>query len=222
MFDNIAPSYDFLNMFLSAGQDRRWRRRAVGLLGDMNGRAVLDIATGTGDIAFTLLKANPRCHVTGIDLAPEMIRYARQKAGKRYPGNRPSFKVGDSENLPFKDNSFDAVTVAFGVRNFENLGLGLREMRRVLKPGGKVVVLEFTRPRTFPVKQLFGFYFRYLLPIIGGVKSGDQKAYKYLHDSVQAFPDYDDFLDEMAKAGFVDGSYQVLSTGICAIYQAGK
>ena len=222
MFDNISRSYDWLNRFLSAGLDKSWRKTAVRQLGDLKGKHILDVATGTGDVAFTIGGFEVDCRITGYDISNQMLEIARQKGLKRGTADRIDFIHGDSENMPFEDNSFDGVTVAFGVRNFEDLKKGLEEMCRVLKPGGTCVVLEFTRPRFFPVKQLFGIYFKYLLPRIGGLKSGDRKAYRYLFDSVQAFPDFEDFVVKMKEAGFKDCSYKTLSSGICAVYRAYK
>ena len=222
MFDNISSSYDLLNKLLSVGMDRKWRKKAVAILGNLKDGKVLDVATGTGDVAFAIARANPGCKVTGLDLAPKMLEIAERKSKQNDLADRVDFILGESENIPYADNSYDGVTVAFGVRNFENLGEGLKEMHRVLKPGGQVVVLEFTRPRIFPFKQLFGMYFKYILPMIGGLKSGDQKAYKYLFESVQAFPDYDKFVDRLHEAGFKNGSYNVLSLGICAVYRGVK
>lgn len=222
MFDGIAPHYDGLNRLLSAGMDKKWRRLAISTLdaGD-NGR-ILDVATGTGDLAFEILKQYPTNHVTGLDIADKMLDVARRKSDKRNLNESVDFVLGDSEKLPFENDSFDRASVAFGVRNFANLQAGLSEINRVLKPGGKLVVLEFTKPRIFPFKQLFNSYFKHVLPRIGGMRSGDRKAYEYLYESVQAFPDYERFTDVMLKCGFSDTSYKDLTLGICAIYSGQK
>lgn len=222
MFDNIAPHYDFLNHFLSLGMDIRWRRKAVREVGDLPGQKILDMATGTGDMAFMLARHYPEARVEGVDLSDRMLEIAKKKAVKQGLQNSVVFAQGDSERLPMLGDTYDKVTVAFGVRNFADLGKGLRELWRVLKPGGAIVVLEFTKPRIFPFKQLFGLYFRHLLPMIGRLRSGDRRAYRYLYESVQAFPDYERFLDVLEEAGFANGKYQTLSLGICAIYTAQK
>jgi len=222
MFDGIARHYDFLNHALSLGIDKIWRKKAVSRLADIAAGRVLDVATGTGDVAMLLARAYPEAEITGIDIANRMLDIARAKSERKGLVNRISFTPGDSENLRFQDNSFDAVTVAFGVRNFEDLHKGLSEMHRVVKPGGKAVILEFTKPRNFPFKQLFGLYFRHLLPFLGRLQSKDKRAYQYLYESVQAFPDYDRFKDELISAGWKNPAYQVLSFGICAIYTASK
>ncbi|MDX1477213.1 MAG: bifunctional demethylmenaquinone methyltransferase/2-methoxy-6-polyprenyl-1,4-benzoquinol methylase UbiE [Saprospiraceae bacterium] len=222
MFDNIAPHYDFLNHFLSAGMDIRWRKRAIAMVGAEPGERILDMATGTGDMAIALARTYPGTTVLGVDLAPQMLRIASKKTAARQLGDRITYQEGDSEQLPMADGSFHHATVAFGVRNFEHLERGLAEMHRVLKPGGRIVVLEFTKPRSFPFKQLFNAYFRYLLPLIGKIRSGDNRAYKYLYESVQAFPDYERFNRKLEEAGFRDARYKALTLGICAIYTAVK
>jgi demethylmenaquinone methyltransferase/2-methoxy-6-polyprenyl-1,4-benzoquinol methylase len=222
MFDNIAPHYDFLNHFLSLGMDIRWRKKAVRAVGHVPRQRILDMATGTGDVAFMLAKHYPDASIEGVDLSDNMLRVARRKATKRQMDDRVVFSQGDSESLPIGNDTYDKVTVAFGVRNFEDLKTGLQELCRVLKPGGRIVVLEFTRPQSFPFKHLFSLYFRYLLPVIGRVRSGDRRAYRYLYESVQAFPDYKRFVDVLHEAGFANATYQTLSSGICAIYTAQK
>ena len=222
MFDRIARHYDFLNHLLSLGIDRQWRRRAIGNLPALQTGHVLDVATGTGDVAFMIAKRFPAVRVTGVDIAEGMLEIAGDKLARKSQDDRIVFETGDSENLQYQDNSFDAVTVAFGVRNFEDLQKGLREMHRVVKPGGKAVILEFTKPRSFPFKQIFNGYFRYLLPGIGKLRSRDSRAYRYLYESVQAFPDYDRFCKELTRAGWRQPEYQPQTLGICAIYTAFK
>ena len=222
MFDRIARHYDFLNHALSLGIDRVWRRKAVAeLSGYTNGR-FLDVATGTGDVALLLLRKYPSATVIGVDIAEKMLEIARKKSGRKGLDQRITFENGDSENLRYPDNSFDAVTVAFGVRNFEDLQKGLSEMYRVVRPGGKAVILEFSKPRAFPFKHLFRLYFKHLLPFVGSLRSKDKRAYHYLYESVQVFPDYERFNAEMINAGWKDPHYHVLSMGICAIYTATK
>lgn len=218
MFDSIAHRYDFLNHFLSMGIDKGWRRKAINLLKPIKPQSVLDIATGTGDIAFEVNKRlNPQTLV-GLDLSEGMLSFAREKAQKRNLQDKISFVKGDSENLEFADNSFDAVIVAFGVRNFENLQKGLSEIFRVLKPGGKLVVLEFSKPKKTPIKQLYNFYFSNILPLWGKMISKDQSAYTYLPQSVMAFPEGDAFCGIMKSTGFNTVEQKTLTFGICTVY----
>ena len=222
MFDRIAPYYDLLNRVLSAGIDTLWRKKAISMLAAQKPGVILDIATGTADLAIEAARTLRPKKITGLDISPNMLRIGEEKIRKKGLGDIISLEVGDSENLRFETGSFDAVTAAFGVRNFENLLKGLTEMNRVLKPGGSVVVLEFSKPRVFPVKQLFNIYFKNILPVIGRLKSRDKNAYTYLYESVQAFPDYENFSDILVKAGFKNPEYKVLSFGICCIYLAKK
>ena len=219
MFDRIAPSYDFLNHFLSLGIDNWWRRKAIQLLKAGNPQYILDIATGTGDLAIASLRLNPK-KVTGIDISREMLAKGRTKLKKRQIEDRIELLDGDSEALQFPDNQFDAAMCAYGVRNFENLQAGLTEIRRVLKPGARFVVLEFSKPSVFPVKQLFGLYFRKILPSLGRLVSSDARAYAYLQESVAAFPEGNSFLEELQKAGFKSPTCQRLTFGITSIYTA--
>ena len=222
MFDNIAHRYDFLNHLLSLGIDRVWRKKAIRQIRRSGATRILDVATGTGDLAFAAARAIPEAKIQGVDISTGMLELGKQKALKNGLDSQVDFIPGDSEALPFDDHSFDAVMVAFGVRNFENLEKGLREMQRVLKPGGLVLVLEFSRPRLFPVKQLFGLYFKYILPLIGRISSKDPKAYTYLFESVQAFPDYERFTAKMKNAGFRANKWESLTLGICSIYSGVK
>lgn len=221
MFDNIAPHYDFLNHFLSLGIDRKWRKKTIKTLVGNNPQKILDIATGTGDLAVEIKKQFPNSRVTGLDLSPGMIALAEKKVQKKGIEGI-DLLVGDSENLPFEDNSFDAITVAFGVRNFGDLPAGLKEMNRVLKKGGRVAILEFSKPRSTPFKQLFGFYFSNLLPFIGRFQSKDKRAYSYLQESVQEFPDYELFQSKLEENGFNNLYFKVLTLGVCCIYVAEK
>ncbi|WMN11892.1 bifunctional demethylmenaquinone methyltransferase/2-methoxy-6-polyprenyl-1,4-benzoquinol methylase UbiE [Marivirga salinae] len=217
MFNNISHKYDFLNHLLSLGIDIRWRKKAIKLLKEIQPKQILDIATGTGDFAIEALKLNPD-HVTGVDISEGMLNVGREKLKKRKLDDKISLTLGDSENLPFEDNKFDAIIVAFGVRNFENLEKGLAEMFRVLRPGGKVVVLEFSKPKSFPFKQLFNFYFKNILPTLGKTISKDNAAYTYLPESVRSFPDGKDFTSILDKLGFKDTVCKPLTLGISSIY----
>nr|WP_321451665.1 bifunctional demethylmenaquinone methyltransferase/2-methoxy-6-polyprenyl-1,4-benzoquinol methylase UbiE [uncultured Carboxylicivirga sp.] len=221
MFNNIASKYDFLNHFLSMGIDKIWRKKAINLLKTIPDPLILDVATGTGDLA---IEANKRlnCKVTGVDISVEMLKVAQEKLEKRGLTDRISVQEGDSENLPFETNTYDAVMVAFGVRNFENLGKGLAEMCRVLKPGGKMVVLEFSKPVYFPFKQLYLFYFKYILPWLGGVISNDKAAYTYLPESVLSFPDGENFDNELRLAGMTPIKRYKQTLGIATIYLSEK
>jgi demethylmenaquinone methyltransferase / 2-methoxy-6-polyprenyl-1,4-benzoquinol methylase len=222
MFDKIAPYYDFLNHLLSLGVDIRWRKKAIKTLRSTQPNSILDVATGTGDLAFEAQRQFPNAAITGLDLAPQMLVLARKKQAakqqKEALETEITFLEGDSETLPFEDNAFEAVTAGFGVRNFENLEIGLNEMYRVIKPGGQLVILEFSKPRYFPFKQIYNGYFKYVLPQVGRLTSKDPKAYRYLYESVQVFPDYDSFTDILQKIGFVSCQYRPLSLGICCIY----
>ena len=218
MFDNIAPYYDFLNHFLSLGIDRIWRKKAIKAIKHPDLRVLLDIATGTGDFAIEAVKQMPDLKVIGIDISNEMLEIGNRKMLKKGLENSIELHYGDSENIDYEDNSFDALTVAFGVRNFANTEKGLREMLRVLKPGAKACILEFTKPRTFPFKQLYNFYFKYVLPLIGRITSKDKRAYAYLYESVQAFPDNRNFIQLLEECGYRRTTFKSLSLGICAVY----
>ena len=224
MFDNIAKHYDFLNHFLSLGIDKVWRRKMIAELKDMQPQLILDVATGTGDVAINTIKQlNIKgLHIIGLDISPEMLNIGKKKIVTEGMSGTIDMIVGDSENLPFENNKFDAITVAYGVRNFENLERGLSEMQRVLKPKGKLVVLEFSQPRVFPFRQLFNFYFKNILPLIGKMTSKDNRAYTYLYESVQAFPDGDNFLKVLEKTGFKNTACKSLTIGISSIYTAFK
>lgn len=217
MFNNIARKYDFLNHFLSMGIDKLWRKKAVALLQPLQPKQLLDIATGTGDFALACLKLNPE-KVTGIDISTEMLAVGREKIAKKKLQDKIELFEGDSEDIQFDDNSFDAITVAFGVRNFQNLEKGLKEMNRVVRPGGKVVILEFSKPKKFPVKQFYNFYFFNILPLWGKMVSKDSSAYTYLPESVGAFPDDENFLEIYKSCGFEDTEQIKLSFGIASIY----
>jgi demethylmenaquinone methyltransferase / 2-methoxy-6-polyprenyl-1,4-benzoquinol methylase len=221
MFDNISPKYDFLNHLLSGGIDIIWRKKAIKLLADAKPQSILDIATGTGDFAIEALALKPQ-KIVGVDISEGMLSVGREKISKLGMENVIEMRLGDSERLPFEDNTFDAVIVSFGVRNFENLLSGLTDMNRVLKPGGRCVVLEFSKPEGFPFKQIYNFYFKYVLPIVGRLVSKDTSAYTYLHDSVQVFPDGERFLEVYRKAGFKSVVCKPLTFGVSSIYLGHK
>jgi demethylmenaquinone methyltransferase/2-methoxy-6-polyprenyl-1,4-benzoquinol methylase len=218
MFNNISKTYDFLNHFMSLGIDIIWRKIAINELKKLNPQLILDVATGTGDFAFEALSILKPKKIIGVDISQGMLDIAKQKIAKRNLSDKFEVKLGDSEKLPFDANEFDAVTVAYGVRNFENLETGLADIYRVLKPGGKAVVLEFSKPKVFPVKQLYKFYFNYITPGIGKLFSKDSRAYSYLPESVEAFPDGEAFTILMDKAGFKNTKKRPLAFGICSIY----
>jgi demethylmenaquinone methyltransferase/2-methoxy-6-polyprenyl-1,4-benzoquinol methylase len=221
MFDNISKRYDFLNHFLSMGIDKIWRKKAVKILKQYNPKIVLDIATGTGDFAISALKSNP-AKVVGLDLSEGMLEVGRKKMKKKGLEDTIEMIQGDSENLPFEDNHFDAITVGFGVRNFENLEKGLGEMKRVLKDGTPAIILEFSKPKKFPVKQSFNFYSKFVIPKIGKSISKDEAAYSYLPESVEAFPEGEAFIDIMKKVGFKNITSKQVSGGIATIYVGEK
>ncbi len=221
MFDNIAPKYDFLNHFLSFGIDKIWRKRAISLLKDLKEPVLLDIATGTGDLAITATKLNPKS-IVGVDLSAEMLKVGKEKVAQKGLADLITLIQGDSEQLPLENDTFDAATVAFGVRNFENLNKGLKEINRVLKPGGKFVVLEFSNPSTFPFKQLYTFYSKYILPWWGGLFSKDRAAYEYLPESVAAFPEGQKFVLELEKSGFKSLRVWRQTFGVATIYFSEK
>lgn len=221
MFDNIARNYDFLNHFLSLGIDILWRKKAVKMLRPEQPKLILDIATGTGDFAIETLALNPD-KVIGVDISAGMLEIGKQKIQKKGMRDKIEMQLGDSEKLLFEDNTFDALTVAFGVRNYENLEKGLMDMYRVLKPNGTVVILEFSQPEVFPMKQLYQFYFKFILPLIGKVVSKDNSAYTYLPESVQAFPYGKQFAGILEDIGYRNVTITPLTFGISSIYMAKK
>lgn len=221
MFNNISGRYDFLNHFFSLGIDRLWRRTAVRKLVADRPKKILDIATGTGDFAIECLRLNPE-KIVGIDISREMLEVGRKKIAKKGLDKIIELEIGDAENLKFEDESFDAAVVAFGVRNFESLEKGLTEINRVLKKDARLVILEFSQPHSFPVKQLYGFYFSKILPALGALISGDKRAYTYLNESVNAFPEGRNFLEILNKCSFGDVSQSRLMSGIASIYVGKK
>lgn len=218
MFNNISNTYDFLNHFLSLGIDIIWRKMAIKELKAIQPRTILDVATGTGDFAFESINILKPEKIIGVDISEGMLEVAKKKIKERNLGHVFSVQLGDSEGLNFEENTFDAITVAFGVRNYEHLEKGLADMLRVLKPDGKIVILEFSKPRVFPVKQLYHFYFKYVTPFFGKLFSKDKRAYTYLNESVIAFPDGQAFTQLMEKVGYKNTKHRSLTFGISAIY----
>ncbi|MGE5356064.1 MAG: bifunctional demethylmenaquinone methyltransferase/2-methoxy-6-polyprenyl-1,4-benzoquinol methylase UbiE [Deltaproteobacteria bacterium] len=222
MFDNISHKYDFLNHLLSMGIDIKWRKNLISMLADKNPSSILDMATGTADLAIMTAKYIKDARITGLDLSSCMLEIGRQKLLDKNLADRIELVHGDSENMPFMDGTFDAITAAFGVRNYENLLAGLTEAFRVLKPGGSIFILEFSKPKNSVFRFFYNLYFKFVLPLIGKITSRDPKAYKYLFESVQAFPAYDEFTAIMDKAGFKSNNYIIQSFGICSIYHGVK
>ncbi|WP_448635744.1 bifunctional demethylmenaquinone methyltransferase/2-methoxy-6-polyprenyl-1,4-benzoquinol methylase UbiE [Pedobacter panaciterrae] len=222
MFNNISGTYDFLNHFMSLGIDIIWRKKAIRELKSIKPRIMLDVATGTGDFAFEAIKILAPEKIIGVDISEGMLDVARKKIQDRNLQHVFSVQTGDSEGLHFGDDHFDAITVAFGVRNYENLEKGLADMYRVLKPGGKIVILEFSKPRKFPIKQGYNFYFKHVTPMLGKLFSKDNRAYCYLPESVAAFPDGEEFTRLMNKVGFTNTGDRRLTFGISAIYTGTK
>jgi demethylmenaquinone methyltransferase/2-methoxy-6-polyprenyl-1,4-benzoquinol methylase len=221
MFNNIAVKYDFLNHFLSLGIDHIWRYKAINELKEVKPKRILDLATGTGDFAIAALRLKPE-QVIGMDISSGMLEVGKQKMIKRKFNQIIDMRLGDSENLPFDDNYFDGLTVGFGVRNYENLEKGLSEMLRVVRPGGKLVILEFSKPKKFPIKQAFGFYSKYMIPFFGKRISKDEKAYAYLPESVAAFPEGVDFENLLKKLNYQNVQSKLVSGGIATIYTGTK
>lgn len=221
MFDNISGKYDLLNRILSMGIDVSWRKKVVKSVKKQNPKTILDIATGTGDLAIAMAKATD-AKITGFDLSVGMLEVGKRKIVEENLQDRIEMIQGDAEKMPFADDSFDVITVAFGVRNFENLKKGLDDIYRVLKPGGKLIILEFSQPQAAPMKQLYSFYSRYILPRIGKKISKDQSAYTYLPDSVKAFPHGDEMKKILKNSNFVEPFDKKLTFGIASIYESLK
>lgn len=221
MFNNISKRYDLLNHLLSLGIDILWRKKAIKMLQPEKPKLILDIATGTGDFAIEALALNPE-QIIGVDISEGMLDVGRKKLKKMGLSEKITLQLGDSEKLLFNDNKFDAVIVSFGVRNFEHLEAGLKDMYRVLKPGGTTVIIEFSKPEAFPLKQGYNFYFKSILPTIGKLISRDKAAYTYLPESVQQFPYGQEFLEILEKVGFKETRCKRLAFGISSIYMAKK
>ena len=222
MFNNIAPTYDVLNHRLSWDIDRGWRRKAIRQLEPFHPQSILDIATGTGDFALMAAQMLQPQHIVGADIAEGMMEIGRQKAEKLKLSDTISFERQDCTALTFADNTFDAVTAAFGIRNFADLDKGLSEMCRVIKPGGHLSIVELTTPVSFPMKQLFHIYSHSVLPVYGRLISRDQSAYSYLTKTIEAFPQGELMVDILRRAGFSEARFQRLTFGICTMYFATK
>ena len=221
MFNNISKNYDDLNRVISFGIDISWRKKVVKIISKNNPQQILDIATGTGDLAIMMTSLNPN-KIIGLDISEGMLSIGKQKIAKAKLNDKIEMIVGDSENMPFKDNTFDAITVSFGVRNFANLDKGLSEIRRVLKPSGTFVILETSNPTKFPFKQGYKFYTSFVLPIIGKIFSKDKVAYSYLSESANYFPFGQVFDNILIKNGFTNTEYTPVTFGVATIYTATK
>ena len=222
MFDRISPKYDALNHMLSLNIDKVWRKKTAKIVSKTQPKAILDLATGTADLAIAMAKHNPQAHIIGLDISEKMLEIGKEKVKLQNLENQIELHHGDAASLPFEDSRFDAVTVAFGVRNFEDLSKGLSEMHRVLKTNGQAVILEFSMPERFPVKQLYNFYFKHLLPNIGKWVSKDGNAYSYLPHSVEKFPKPSDFCNILGSFGLKNCQIKPLSFGIATLYVANK
>ncbi len=218
MFDNIAHRYDFLNRFLSAGIDIQWRKKAIRQLKDLRPKKILDVATGTGDMAIMAARILQPERIIGIDISDGMLALGREKVAKAGLKTHIELLNGDSETISFQDESFDAVTVAFGVRNFQQLEKGLSEIKRVLKPGGKLVVLEFSKPKAPGIKQLYNVYMNVVAPGAGRIFSKNRNAYKYLDESIKKFPEGENFTSILDNLGYTNTYCKPLSFGICSLY----
>jgi demethylmenaquinone methyltransferase/2-methoxy-6-polyprenyl-1,4-benzoquinol methylase len=218
MFNDIAGRYDFLNGFLSGGIDTMWRKKAIAQLNDLNPKTILDVATGTADVAIMASRQLNPGKITGIDISDGMLEIGQKKIEKLGLQQTIELLNGDSEAINFNDNSFDAVTVAFGVRNFQHLETGLREIKRVLKPGGKLVVLEFSKPKMPFVRTFYNFYMKIVTPNMGKFFSKNRDAYKYLDESIKKFPEGKNFTTILDELGYKKTYYKPLSLGICSIY----
>ena len=218
MFNDIAPRYDFLNRFLSAGIDIRWRKKALGYLKELHPQKILDVATGTGDVAIMASALLKPAKITGIDISDGMLEVGREKIKKLHLNNTIELLNGDSETINFENASFDAVTVAFGVRNFQNLEQGLSEILRVLKPGGKLVVLEFSQPSSPVVNSFYNVYMKVVAPGMGKLFSNNKCAYQYLDESIKKFPEGKNFVQILDNLGYKNTVNKPLSLGICSIY----
>ncbi len=221
MFDNIAPKYDLLNSILSLRIHKSWRKKCVKILKSQNPQFILDVATGTGDFAIACSELNPQT-ITGIDISEGMMKFGREKLKKLQLDHLITLQGGDAENVDLPDNSYDAIVVGFGVRNFQNLETGLKNLNRILKPGGTLVVLEFSYPKPGLFRALYEFYSKFITPMIGRLFSKDKRAYSYLTESVKAFPHNEDFTAIMEKCGYKKNAYESLTMGIAAIYTGKK
>ena len=222
MFNSIAGRYDFMNRFLSLGTDMNWRKKAIRQLKKDRPHIILDVATGTGDMSILAAKLlNPE-KIIGIDISEQMLELGRKKVEKERLGDKITLQTGDSETIKFAENTFDAVMADFGVRNFQDLEKGLKEMLRVLKPGGQVLILEFSKPRRKPVRSLYNLYMGIVAPEVAKWFRQNKQAYDYLNESSNAFPDRQEFINILNKVGFTDTRFKSLSLGICCIYSGKK
>jgi len=221
MFDAISKNYDGLNRVISFGIDVKWRKKVVAIVGENNPKQILDIATGTGDLAIMMATLNPE-RIVGLDISAGMLEVGKQKISKANLSDKIEMLVGDSENIPFEDNTFDAITVSFGVRNFANLDKGLTEIKRVLKPNGKLVILETSVPTKFPYKQGYRFHTSVILPVVGKLFSKDKVAYSYLSESANSFPFGEKFNNILLKNGFTTATDKPVTFGVASIYTATK
>lgn len=222
LFDEISQNYDFLNHFLSANIDKVWRKKLIRLLkAGNNVNTILDVATGTGDLAIEARKQIPEVRITGIDVSAKMMEIAREKVTRLKISDKFEFKQSSAESIPYSDNTFDAVMVAFGVRNFENLNKGITEMKRVLKSGGHIYILEFSKPHGI-MKPFYFFYFRFILPLLGRIVSKHKNAYRYLYESVKNFPDSSDFVEHLTSLDIINVKKIRLNGGIATIYIGSK
>ena len=222
MFDRISSKYDALNHLLSFNIDKVWRRKTAKTVSKSHPKTILDLATGTADLAIAMAKHNPQAHIIGMDISEKMLEIGKEKVLKQGLANQIELQLGDAAALPFEDDTFDAVTVAFGVRNFEDMQKGLSEIHRVLKPCGQAVILEFSMPEKFPVKQIYRLYFKHILPKIGKWISKDAHAYSYLPESVERFPKPSVFLRTLSSNGLAEGAARCLGWGIATLYWATK
>ena len=222
MFNQIAYRYDFLNRFLSGGIDRGWRKKAIAELADIKPKTILDVATGTADMPIMMMNILSPDKIIGIDISEGMLRLGKEKVAKGPFKEKISLQSGDAESIHFSNHSFYAATVAFGVRNFQHLEKGLSEIFRILKPGGKLVILEFSKPTNGFFLPVYKMYLRFVAPGIGKIVAGNMDAYKYLNESVTAFPEGNAFLEILHKTGFEETYLKKLSLGICSIYCASK
>lgn len=221
MFNDIAGKYDFLNHLLSMGIDRGWRKKAIAEIAQISPERILDVATGTGDLAIAASRIGPK-KITGIDIAGQMLEVGRKKIAQKNLQHMITLQKGDSEALPFATGEYDAVICAYGVRNFENLEAGLKEMSRVMRTGGRLAILEFSRPKGFPVKQVFSFYFKYILPALGKLVSKHSRAYTYLNESAMVFPEGKIFCQTLERCGFKNAKARPLTLGVTTLYTATK
>lgn len=222
MFDNIAPAYDFMNRAMTLGIDRSWRAKAIAMVKARNPREILDVATGTADLAIEMWRKMPRVKITGVDLSEGMIERGRAKVESLGASDHITLLSADCLSLPFADGSFDAVTVAFGVRNFENLAAGYREMARVLRSGGMLTVVELSRPVNPIIKPFYNLYTRGVIPMLGRIVSSDSSAYRYLGESIAAVPQGEAMTRLMKESGFGETRFRPLTFGVCSIYTAVK